>query len=101
VIWTSCFPSCFNSVTRLAVPASHGAAVFFTSGLGHVRDPVGRAASIGLSPGFTRFLGWGEMAAALGVAFGVFAQIAALGLMVIMSGSIQKKVFVWHTGGPG
>lgn len=74
------------------------AVVFFASGREHVGDPVGRAASIGLSPGFTRFLGWGEMAAALGVAFGVFAQVAALGLIAIMAGSIQKKVFVWHTG---
>lgn len=74
------------------------AAVFFTSGLQHARDPVGRAASIGLSPGFTRMLGWAEMAAALGVALGVFTQVAALGLMMIMLGAIQKKVFVWHIG---
>lgn len=74
------------------------AAVFFTSGLQHARDPVGRAASIGLSPGFTRILGWAEMAAALGVALGVFTQVAALGLMMIMLGAIQKKVFVWHIG---
>ena len=58
------------------------ATVFFTSGLQHARDPVGRAASIGLSPGVTRMLGFVEMAASLGVAFGVFTQLAALGLMV-------------------
>ena len=74
------------------------AAVFFESGRRHASDPVGRAASIGLSPGFTRMLGWAEMAAALGVALGVFTQVAALGLMVIMLGAIQKKLFVWHTG---
>ena len=74
------------------------AVVFFASGLGHARDPVGRAASIGMSPGFTRMLGWAEMAAALGVALGVFTQVAALGLMVISLGAIQKKLFVWHTG---
>jgi uncharacterized membrane protein YphA (DoxX/SURF4 family) len=50
----------------------------------HASDPVGRAASIGLSPGFTRMLGWGEMAAALGVALGVFTQVAALVLMLVM-----------------
>lgn len=38
------------------------------------------------------------MAAALGVALGVFAQVAALGLMGIMLGAIQKKLFVWHIG---
>ena len=72
--------------------------VFFTSGRSHVKDPVGRAASIGATPGFTRMLGFAEMAGALGVALGVFAQLAALGLMLVMSGAIQKKVFVWHTG---
>ncbi len=74
------------------------AAVFFESGRRHASDPVGRAASIGLSPGVTRFLGWAEMAAALGVALGVFAQLAALGLIVISLGAIQKKLFVWHIG---
>lgn len=74
------------------------AVVFFWSGLQHARDPIGRAASIGLSPGVTRMLGLVEMAAALGVALGVFAQLAALGLMAVMLGAIQKKVFVWHTG---
>ena len=44
------------------------AVVFFESGRRHAGDPVGRAASIGQSPGFTRILGCVEMAAALGVA---------------------------------
>ncbi len=74
------------------------AVVFFESGRQHARDPVGRAASIGLSPGFTRMLGWAEMAAALGLALGVLTQVAALGLILVMLGAIQKKVFVWHTG---
>ena len=51
-----------------------------------------------MSPGFTRMLGLAEMAAALGVALGVFAQVAAAGLIAIMAGAIQKKLFVWHTG---
>ncbi len=74
------------------------AVVFFESGRRHAADPVGRAASIGLSPGLTRFLGLGEMAAALGVGLGVLTQVAALGLILIMLGAIQKKVFVWNTG---
>jgi putative oxidoreductase len=74
------------------------AVVFFESGRRHAADPVGRAADIGLSPGFTRFLGLGEMAAAIGVGLGVLTQVAALGLILIMLGAIQKKVFVWHTG---
>jgi putative oxidoreductase len=74
------------------------AVVFFESGRQHASDPVRRAESIGMSPGFTRILGLGEMAAALGVAVGVLTQVAALGLIAIMAGAIQKKVFVWHTG---
>ena len=74
------------------------AAVFFSSGLSHFRDAVGRAQSIGMSPGFTRLLGLAEMAGALGVAAGVLIQPAALGLCLVMLGAIQKKIFVWHTG---
>ena len=29
---------------------------------------------------------------------GVLSQLAALGLILIMFGAIQKKMFVWHTG---
>ncbi len=74
------------------------AAVFFESGRRHASDPVARAASIGLSPGLTRMLGWAEMIAALGLALGVLTQMAALILMLVMLGAIQKKVFVWRTG---
>jgi putative oxidoreductase len=74
------------------------AAVFFESGRRHAGDPAGRAASIGLSPGATRILGLVEMAAALSVALGVFTQVGALLLMLVMLGAIQKKVFVWHIG---
>jgi putative oxidoreductase len=72
--------------------------VFVTSGWSHVKDAVTRAKSIGLSVGFTRFLGLAEVAGGLGVAFGVLTQLAALGLILIMLGAIQKKIFVWHTG---
>lgn len=74
------------------------AVVFFESGRRHATDPVGRAASVGLSPSVTRFLGLAEMAASLGVALGILTQVAALGLIVIMLGAIQKKIFEWHTG---
>ena len=74
------------------------AAVFVTSGLSHVKDPVARGKSIGLPPGVTRLLGLAEVAGGLGVAFGVLTQLAALGLILIMLGAIQKKIFVWHTG---
>ncbi len=74
------------------------AAVFVTSGSSHLKDPKGRAASIGMSAGFTVFLGLAEVAGGLGVAFGVMTQLAAAGLILLMLGAIQKKIFVWHTG---
>ena len=74
------------------------AAIFVTSGLSHVRDPKKRGASIGMSPGFTLLLGAAELAGALGVASGVLIQPAAIGLILVMLGAIQKKVFVWKTG---
>lgn len=74
------------------------AVVFFESGRRHAADPVARGTSIGLAPGITRLLGWAQMAAALGLGLGVLTQAAALGLMAIMLGAIQKKLFVWHSG---
>ncbi len=74
------------------------AAVFCSSGWSHAKDPAGRSKSIGMSPGFTLFLGIAELAGGLGVAAGVLPQLAALGLILIMLGAIQKKIFVWHTG---
>lgn len=74
------------------------AAVFVTSGWSHVTDPKGRAKSIGMSPAFTIFLGAAEFAGGLGVALGVLTQLAALGLILLMLGAIQKKIFIWHTG---
>jgi putative oxidoreductase len=72
--------------------------VFVSSGWSHAKDPVTRGKSIGLSPGLTRFIGLAEVAGGLGVALGILPQLAALGLILIMLGAIQKKIFVWHTG---
>jgi putative oxidoreductase len=74
------------------------AAVFVTSGWSHSTDPKGRAKSIGMTPGFTMFVGVAELAGGLGVAFGVLTQLAAIGLILIMLGAIHRKIFVWHTG---
>ena len=74
------------------------AVVFVSSGWSHVTKSEERSKSIGMSKGFTIFLGVAEVAGGLGVAFGVLTQLAALGLILIMLGAIQKKIFVWHTG---
>jgi len=74
------------------------ALVFVTSGYSHLKAPAARAKSIGMSKSFTILLGIFEVAGGLGVAFGVLTQLAAFGLILIMLGAIQKKIFVWHTG---
>src|ERR1043166_4525140 len=72
--------------------------VFITSGWNHLKEPAARSKDIGMSKGFTIFLGAAELAGGLGVVFGVLTQLAALGLILLMLGAIQKKVFVWRTG---
>ncbi len=72
--------------------------VFMTSGWKHFQDPAGRSKAIEMSKSFTIFLGAVEVAGSLGVIFGVLAQPAAIGLILIMLGAIQKKIFVWRTG---
>lgn len=74
------------------------AAVFVTSGWSHVTKADERSKSIGMSKAFTIFLGTAEIAGSLGVAFGVLTQPAAIGLILIMLGAIEKKIFVWKTG---
>jgi putative oxidoreductase len=72
--------------------------VFATSGYSHLKDPEARAKSIGMSQGFTIFLGIAELAGGLGVAAGVLTQLAAFGLILIMLGAIWKKIVDWHIG---
>jgi len=74
------------------------ALVFIASGFSHLKNPAARARSIGMSQRFTVFLGVAETAGGLGVAFGVLTQLAAFGLILIMFGAVQKKIFAWHTG---
>ncbi len=72
------------------------ALVFITSGWKHLKNPAERSKSIGMSKGVTVFLGATEFLGSLGIAFGVLTQLAAFGLILVMLGAIQKKIFVWH-----
>ncbi len=74
------------------------ALVFAASGFSDLKNPDARSKSIGMSKGFAIFLGIAEVAGGLGLAFGVLTQLAAIGLILIMLGAIEKKIFVWHTG---
>jgi len=44
------------------------------------------------------FIAVAEMAGGAGLILGVLQQPAAIGLILIMLGAIQKKIFVWKTG---
>jgi putative oxidoreductase len=72
--------------------------VFITSGWKHLNDPEARSKDIGMSKSFTIFLGAAEVTGSLGIIFGGLTQLAAAGLIFIMLGAIQKKIFVWRTG---
>jgi putative oxidoreductase len=87
----------FTDLTLLLLRLMVGL-VFVTSGYSHLKDPEARSKSIGMSKPFTIFLGIAEVSGGLGVAFGVLTQLAAFGLILVMLGAIQKKIFVWHTG---
>src|SRR6267154_265661 len=87
----------FEDVAILLLRLMVGA-IFATSGWSHLKDPEGRSKSIGTSKSFTIVLGAAEVAGALGVMFGVLTQLASAGLILLMLGAIQKKIFVWKTG---
>ncbi len=72
--------------------------VFADSGYLDLRDPDARSASIGLPKGATIFIGMAEILGGVAVIVGVWPQLAAIGLMLIMLGALQKKIFVWKTG---
>ena len=74
------------------------AAVFGISGWSHMTKPKERAESIGMSPSFTLVLGVVEVLGAASLVLGVYPQVAAILLIGVMLGAIQKKVFVWKTG---
>jgi putative oxidoreductase len=74
------------------------AIVFGASGYLHLKDPVGRAKSVELSPAATVALGLAEVLASVALVTGIFIQIGALILILLGLGAIQKKVFKWKTG---
>ena len=72
--------------------------VFIDSGYNDLRDPDKRGQSIGLPKGLAVLLGFAELLGGFAVIAGVLTQLAAIGLILIMLGALQKKIFVWKTG---
>jgi putative oxidoreductase len=87
----------FTDVTLLFLRIMVGI-VFISSGWNHLKEPGARSKDIGMSKGFTIFLGAAEVAGGLGVVLGLLTQLVASGLILIMLVAIQKKIFVWRTG---
>jgi putative oxidoreductase len=72
--------------------------VFLDSGRKDLKHPDDRAKGLGLPRAFVLFLAVAELAGGLGVIAGVLVQFASIGLILIMLGAVQKKMFVWKTG---
>jgi putative oxidoreductase len=72
--------------------------IFLDSGYLDLKGPGARSMSIGLPKGFTIFLGAAEVLGGLAVIVGFLTQLAAIGLILVMLGALQKKIFVWKTG---
>jgi putative oxidoreductase len=87
----------FTDVALLFLRLMIGA-VFLSSGWKHMSNAEARSKDIGMSKRFTLFIGVAEFAGGLGVISGVLAQLASVGLILVMLGAIQKKIFVWHSG---
>ncbi len=72
--------------------------VFVDSGYNDLKSPGTRSTSLGLPRGFIVFLGVAELLGGIAVIIGFLPQLAAVGLILIMLGALQKKMFVWKTG---
>jgi putative oxidoreductase len=73
-------------------------AIYVDSGYNDLKHPDARSKSIGMPKGFVIFLAIAELASGAAVILGVLQQLASIGLILIMLGAIQKKIFVWKTG---
>jgi putative oxidoreductase len=72
--------------------------VFVDSGYNDLKNPGARSTSLGLPKGMLVFLGVAELLGGIAVIVGFLAQLASIGLILIMLGALQKKMFVWKTG---
>ncbi len=72
--------------------------VFVDSGYNDLKSTDVRSRNLGLPRGFTLFLGAAELLGGVAVIIGLLTQLASIGLILIMLGALQKKIFVWKTG---
>lgn len=74
------------------------AILFGSSGWSHLTRPRERGESIGMPPSATAALGAVELTGAGLLAIGLWDQLTAAALVVVMLGAIHRKAFVWKTG---
>jgi putative oxidoreductase len=72
--------------------------IYIDSGYNDLKDPDARSKSVGLPKPLTIFIAAAEVAGGAAIILGILQQLAAIGLIVIMLGAVQKKIFVWKTG---
>ncbi|HLR26727.1 MAG TPA: DoxX family protein [Fodinibius sp.] len=74
------------------------AITFLSSGISHLRKPSERGDQLGLSKSATILLGLAEIVAPLSIALGIYIQVGAALLIIVMLGAIYKKIFAWDIG---
>lgn len=89
-----------TSIYNLAILALRivVAIIFFSSGKSHFLEAGRRSRQIDLPRRATIFLGIVEIVGAISIALGIYIQIGAALLMIVMLGAIYKKIFKWKTG---
>ncbi len=72
------------------------AAVFFVHGPPKIQNSQQMAGGMGMSAGMVWLVGLLETLGAVSVLLGLFTQIGALALVVVMIGAIYCKIQKWH-----
>ena len=72
------------------------AVIFIYHGLPKLSKAKAMSAMMGMPAGMIFMLGVVEILASLGIAFGVFTQVSALLLAIVMVGAIGTKIMKWN-----
>lgn len=78
-------------ILRLAVTV-----IFIYHATAKLKNAKGMAQMVGMPAGMILMLGAVELLSSVGLALGIFAQLAALLLAVVMVGAIGMKIMKWH-----
>lgn len=78
-------------ILRLAI-----AAIFVYHAMPKLKNAKGMAQMVGMPAGMIFMLGMVEFASSLGMIFGVYIQVAAFLLAMVMVGAIYFKTAKWH-----